>query len=94
MTVQLSAIPERFVDVGIVPESTQGSGNIRLGYSAYIPRGPHSGAAFDAGETEFTVTVVMNAVDEFDPNQTYRLRFHGMSYKMFGRKSRQRRRSR
>ena len=83
VTVQLSAIPERFVDVGIVPKSIQGGGNIRLGYSAYIPRGPHSGAAFDADETEFTVTVVMNAVGEFDANQTYRLRFHGMSYKMF-----------
>ena len=64
VTVKLSAIPERFVDVGIVPESIQGGGNIRLGSSAYIPRGPHSGAAFDA-------------------DQTYRLRFDGMSYKMF-----------
>ena len=83
VTVKLSAIPERFVDVGIVPESIQGGGNIRLGSSAYIPRGPHSGAAFDADETEFTVTVVMNAVGEFDADQTYRLRFDGMSYKMF-----------
>ena len=82
VTVQLSAIPERFVDVGIVPESIQGGGNIRLGYSSYIPRGPHSGAAFDADETEFTVTVVMSATDEFDADQTYRLRFEGMSYRM------------
>ena len=81
--VKLSAAPERFIDVGIVPESIQGSGRIRFGTSAYIPRGPHSGAAFDADETEFTVTVVMSATDGFDPDQTYRLRFEGMSYKMF-----------
>ena len=29
------------------------------------------------------MTVVMNAVGEFDANQTYRLEFKGMSYKMF-----------
>ena len=77
-----ASLPERVVDMGIVPESTQGGGHIHFEYSAYIPRGPHSGAAFDADETEFTVTVVMNAVGEFDANQTYRLRFDGMSYRM------------
>ena len=77
--VKLSAAPERFVDVGIVAESTRGGGRIHLGSSAYIPRGPHSGAAFDADETEFTVTVVMSATDGFDPNQTYQLSFEGMS---------------
>ena len=82
VTVKLSALPERFVDVGIVAESIRGGGDIYLGSSAYIPRGPHSGAAFDADETKFTVTVVMSAEGEFDPNQIYRLRFDGMSYRV------------
>ncbi len=80
MTVKLSAAPERFVDVGIVAESIRGDGDIYLAYAAYIPREPHVGATFDADETEFTVTVVMKALgEEFDANQTYRLRFDGMS---------------
>ena len=52
--VKLSAAPERFIDVGIVAESIQGDGDIHLEYSAYIPRGPHSGAHFHADDTEFT----------------------------------------
>ena len=61
VTVKLSALPERFVDVGIVPESIQGGGNIRLGSSAYIPRGPHSGAHFHDDDTEFTLVVYISA---------------------------------
>ena len=80
--VKLSAAPERFIDVGIVPESTQGGGHIHFEYSAYIPRGPHSGAHFYSNDTEFTLRIYMSAVGEFDANQTYRLRFDGMSYKM------------
>ena len=80
VTVNLSAAPERFVDVGIVAESIRGDGDIYFAYAAYIPRRPHRGATFDADETEFTVTVVMSALgEEFDANQTYRLRFDGMS---------------
>ena len=81
--VKLSAAPERFIDVGIVPESIQGGGGIRFEYSAYIPRGPHDGAHFYAEDTEFTLQVYISAEGGFDPNQTYRLRFEGMSYKMF-----------
>ena len=80
VTVKLSAAPERFVDVGIVAESIRGDGEISFKYAASIPRWPHVGARFDADETEFTVTVVMKALgEEFDANQTYRLRFVGMS---------------
>ena len=58
----------------------QQHGDIYLAYAAYIPRGPHRGAAFYADETEFTVRIVMKALgEEFDANQTYRLRFVGMS---------------
>ena len=81
--VKLSAAPERFIDVGIVPESTQGDGDIRFEYSAYIPRGPHSGAHFYEEDTEFRLGIYISASDGFDANQTYRLRFEGMSYKMF-----------
>ena len=81
--VKLSAVPERFIDVGIVPESIQGSGGIHFEYSAYIPRGPHDGAHFYEEDTEFTLQIYISASDGFDANQTYRLRFKGMSYKMF-----------
>ena len=81
--VKLSAAPERFIDVGIIAESIQGGGGIHFEYSAYIPRGPHDGAHFYADDTEFTLQIYMSAVGEFDPDQTYRLRFDGMSYKMF-----------
>ena len=81
--VKLSAAPERFIDVGIIAESIQGGGGIHFEYSAYIPRGPHDGAHFYADDTEFTLQVYMSAVGGFDANQTYRLRFKGMSYKMF-----------
>ena len=80
--VKLSAAPERFIDVGIVAESIQGDGDIHLEYSAYIPRGPHSGAHFHADDTEFTLQIYISARGGFDANQTYRLRFKGMSYKM------------
>ena len=80
--VKLSASPERFIDVGIVAESTQGDGDINFEYSAYIPRGPHSGAHFYSNDTEFTLRIYISATDGFDPNQTYRLGFDGMSYRM------------
>ena len=82
MTVKLSAAPERYVNAGIVAESISGGGDIYASaYAAYIPSGPpYVGAQFYADETEFTVTVVMSALgEEFDANQTYRLRFVGMS---------------
>ena len=41
--VKLSAAPERFVDVGIVLESTQGDGHIHFEHSAYIPPGDRTG---------------------------------------------------
>ena len=69
--------------MGIVPESIQGDGDIHFEYSAYIPRGPHSGAHFHAGDTEFTLQIYISADGGFDADQTYRLRFDGMSYKMF-----------
>ena len=81
--VKLSAAPERFVDVGIVAESIQGGGGIHFEYSAYIPRGPHDGAHFYDDDTEFTLQVYISARGGFDANQTYRLSFKGMSYKMF-----------
>ena len=81
--VKLSAAPERFIDVGIVAESIQGGGGIHFEYSAYIPRGPHDGAHFYADDTEFTLQIYISARGGFDPNQTYRLSFEGMSYKMF-----------
>ncbi len=81
--VKLSAAPERFIDVGIVAESIQGGGGIHFEYSAYIPRGPHDGAHFYADDTEFTLQVYISARGGFDANQTYRLSFKGMSYKMF-----------
>ena len=79
--VKLSAAPERYVNAGIVAESISGGGDIYLAYAAYIPSGPpYVGAQFYADETEFTVTVVMSALgEEFDADQTYRLRFVGMS---------------
>ena len=80
--VKLSAAPERFIDVGIVPESTQGDGDIHFEYSAYIPRGPHSGAHFYSDDTEFTLQIYISARGGFDADQTYRLGFEGMSYKM------------
>ena len=80
--VKLSAAPERFIDVGIVPESIRGGGDIHFEYSAYIPRGPHSGAHFHADDTEFTLQIYISADGGFDANQTYRLRFEGMSYRM------------
>ena len=80
--VKLSAAPERFIDVGIVAESIQGGGGIHFEYSAYIPRGPHDGAHFYADDTEFTLQIYISARGGFDPNQTYRLSFEGMSYKM------------
>ena len=80
--VKLSAAPERFIDVGIVAESIQGGGDIHFEYSAYIPRGPHSGAHFHADDTEFTLQIYISARGGFDPNQTYRLTFDGMSYRM------------
>ena len=80
--VKLSAAPERFIDVGIVPESIQGDGRIHFEHSAYIPRGPHSGAHFHEDDTEFTLVVYISAEGGFDANQTYQLRFDGMSYKM------------
>ena len=80
VTVKLSAVPERFVDAGIVAESIRGDGDISFRYAAYIPREPYVGATFYADETEFTVRIVMKALgEEFDANQTYRLRFDGMS---------------
>ena len=80
VTVKLSAVPERFVDAGIVAESIRGDGDISFRYAAYIPREPYVGATFYADETAFTVTVVMKALgEEFDANQAYRLRFVGMS---------------
>ena len=81
--VKLSAAPERFIDVGIIAESIQGDGGIHFEYSAYIPRGPHDGAHFYEEDTEFTLQIYISASDGFDANQTYRLRFKGMSYKMF-----------
>ncbi len=81
--VKLSAPPERFVDVGVVAKSIRGGGGIHFEYSAYIPRGPHDGAHFYADDTEFTLQVYISARGGFDPNQTYRLEFKGMSYKMF-----------
>ena len=81
--VKLSAAPERFVDVGIIAESIQGGGGIHFEYSAYIPRGPHDGAHFYADDTEFTLQIYISARGGFDANQTYRLKFKGMSYKMF-----------
>ena len=82
--VKLSAVPERFVDVGIVAKSIQGGGGIHFEYSAYIPRGPHDGAHFYADDTEFTLRVyISSARGGFDANQTYRLEFKGMSYRMF-----------
>ena len=81
--VKLSAAPERFIDVGIVAESIQGGGGIHFEYSAYIPRGPHDGAHFYADDTEFTLQIYISARGGFDANQTYRLKFKGMSYKMF-----------
>ena len=81
--VKLSAAPERFIDVGIVAESVRGYGSIHFEYSAYIPRGPHDGAHFYAADTEFTLQIYISARGGFDPNQTYRLEFDGMSYKMF-----------
>ena len=83
VTVKLSAPPERFVDVGIVAESIQGDGRILFEHSAYIPRGPHDGAHFYEDDTEFRLGIYISASDGFDANQTYRLRFKGMSYKMF-----------
>ena len=68
--------------MGIVAESIQGGGDIHFEYSAYIPRGPHSGAHFHADDTEFTLQIYISARGGFDPNQTYRLRFDGMSYRM------------
>ena len=82
--VRLSAVPERFVDVGIVAESTQGDGYIRFGYSAYVTRGPYSGAAFHADETEFRLIIVVSAFDEFDTDQTYRLSFGCMPHRVSG----------
>ena len=41
--------------------------------------GPHSSAAFNDNDTEFTLVVYTNARGGFDANQTYRLRFDGMS---------------
>ena len=81
--VKLSAAPERFIDVGIVAESIRGYGSIHFEYSAYIPRGPHDGAHFYEEDTEFTLQIYISARGGFDPNQTYRLKFDGMSYKMF-----------
>ena len=69
--------------MGIVAESIQGGGGIHFEYSAYIPRGPHDGAHFYADDTEFTLQVYISARGGFDANQTYRLKFKGMSYKMF-----------
>ena len=83
MKVKLSAAPERFIDVGIVAESIRGYGHIHFEYSAYIPRGPHDGAHFHEDDTEFTLQIYISASGGFDPNQTYQLRFDGMSYKMF-----------
>ena len=80
--VKLSAAPERFINVGIVAESIQGDGHIHFEYSAYIPRGPHSGAHFYSNDTEFTLRIYISARGGFDPDQTYRLRFDGMSYRM------------
>ncbi len=82
VTVRLSANPERFVNMGIVAESIRGDGGIYFGYSAYIPRGPTSGAAFYESETEFTLTVVIWAWEEFDPDQTYRLSFGGLPHRV------------
>ena len=64
------------------PRSTQGDGYIRFGYSAYVPRGPYSGAAFRAGETEFRLIIVVSAFEEFDANQTYQLSFGGMPHRV------------
>ena len=75
VTVNLSAAPERFVDMEIVAKSTQGDGDVYFSYAAYVRRASAGGAAFDADDTEFTLTVVVSAVDAFDPGQTYRLSF-------------------
>ena len=61
-----TAVPERFVDVGIVEESIQGSGHIHFEHSAYIPRGPYSGAHFYEDDTEFALIVYISALGEFD----------------------------
>ena len=82
VTVKLTAAPERFVNMGIVPESIQGGGDIHFEHSAYIPRGPYSGAHFHDDDTEFTLVVYISASSGFEPNQTYQLRFDGMSYRM------------
>ena len=84
--VKLSAAPERFIDVGIVARVHPGAAaTSTFEYSAYIPRGTaRRGAAFYADDTEFTLHRRTSAPrGGFDANQTYRLRFDGMSYKMF-----------
>ena len=75
--VKLSAVPERFVDVGIIAESMRGGGGIHFEYSAYIPRGPHDGAHFYADDTEFTLQVYISALGGFDPNQNLPAQFQG-----------------
>ena len=40
------------------------------------------GAAFDADETEFTLTVVVSALVNFDATQTYQLRFGCISHRV------------
>ena len=70
-----ASLPERVVDMGIVPESTQGGGHILFEHSAYIPRGAHDGAHFYADDTEFTLQIYIRASGGFDPNQTYQLKF-------------------
>ena len=80
--VKLSAPPERFIDVGIVAESIQGNGDILFEHSAYIPRGPHDGAHFYEDDTEFRLGIYISAEGGFDADQTYRLGFDGMSYRM------------
>ena len=82
MAVKLSAAPERYVNAGIVAESIRGGGDIYLAVRRLHPQRCRRTWAqqFDADETEFIVTVVMSALgEEFDADQTYRLRFVGMS---------------
>ena len=53
--------------MGIVAESIQGDGHIHFEYSAYIPRGPHSGAHFYSNDTEFTLRIYISASGRVRP---------------------------
>ena len=86
VTVRLSANPKRFVNMGIVAESTLGDGGIYFGCSANVPRGARADQRRSILRRRNRVHPDRRhlGVERVrpGPDQTYRLSFGGLSHRV------------